>query len=239
MVDPRVRGENGPLPSAIPGVGGRSPRARGKLAKALRTRMALRSIPACAGKTVLTVLSDVAREVDPRVRGENRAAVATELHAEGRSPRARGKPFFVTPALSTRRSIPACAGKTAPEPADVRPRRVDPRVRGENRCRWAPAVARSGRSPRARGKPPSRALDQVPSRSIPACAGKTDRCHRTATGARVDPRVRGENRAMPNAGPTPEGRSPRARGKHSYAGLTVVADGSIPACAGKTPCSRG
>jgi len=50
--------------------------------------------------------------VDPRVRGEIQPPSCLARPLLGRSPRARGNHYFRAAQQSTRRSIPACAGKS-------------------------------------------------------------------------------------------------------------------------------
>ena len=71
-------------------------------------------------------------------------------------------------------------------------------------------------------------------RSIPACAGKTRAGERIGLVCRVDPRVCGEDVPYRYADHLMCGRSPRVRGRLANSKRKVMADGSIPACAGKT-----
>ena len=173
---------------------GPSPHARGKRRSADTEPLAMRSIPACAGKTWMLLLPPMRRTVHPRMRGENAVAVAVQqlphrsipacagktpplgdAHrgTSGPSPHARGKLYVAPHELGHVRSIPACAGKT--NRPSKRPRRVSvhPRMRGENIADCPPAG-------------PQR-------RSIPACAGKTPTPRVSVSTVTVHPRMRGEN----------------------------------------------
>ncbi len=68
-VDPRVRGGDRIEALMRDVQSGRSPRARGRLKKALIASERPRSIPACAGETPEAVVNAALNEVDPRVRG--------------------------------------------------------------------------------------------------------------------------------------------------------------------------
>ncbi len=233
-VDPRVRGENTWRAGPCARRAGRSPRARGKLSRQWSYATSIGSIPACAGKTGTPRDSQISRQVDPRVRGENGLQVHGHGRVAGRSPRARGKRSPGTRPWARRRSIPACAGKTTPPTWSASSTWVDPRVRGENLIGSARRRFYAGRSPRARGKRLIAPDIPLSLGSIPACAGKTAVLAQHAACRRVDPRVRGENTQTWSAQQCPPGRSPRARGKRRHQGRARRAVGSIPACAGKT-----
>ena len=104
--------------------------------------------------------------------GETVAVLPEDAVDEGRSPRVRGNRIDGGPALSRRRSIPACAGK--PELFEIHEVKgqVDPRVCGETGTRCVLPWARSGRSPRVRGNRVGVAVELSVRGSIPACAGK-------------------------------------------------------------------
>src|SRR5690606_35188224 len=89
-VDPRVRGEVRVTPTEPPAAKGRSPRARGSRRDSAQRERALRSIPACAGKSARRRTPIASSRVDPRVRGEVLIAESQAAPEQGRSPRARG-----------------------------------------------------------------------------------------------------------------------------------------------------
>ena len=68
---PRVCGENGTAPAAVPKTQGPSPRVRGKPSSTGAWRTAWGLIPACAGKTVTSVRRPRPKWAHPRVCGEN------------------------------------------------------------------------------------------------------------------------------------------------------------------------
>ena len=92
-----------------------------------------------------------------------------------------------------------------------------------------------GSSPRVRGKPPTRPCARPRGGLIPACAGKTSSSPRAPSRAWAHPRVCGENFLAYFQEMRPDGSSPRVRGKPVGDAGDEVAEGLIPACAGKTP----
>ena len=134
---------------------------------------------------------------------------------------------------SLSRSIPACAGKPRPVTHFARTGQVDPRVRGEAIAAAWEAETCTGRSPRARGSLPEKAVPSCDRGSIPACAGKPPRRVGDARRSWVDPRVRGEARVRVPIRVRQRGRSPRARGSRPRTLRTNLHFRSIPACAGK------
>ena len=70
---------------------GLSPRVRGKLSDASRDTILVRSIPACAGETVVAISPYGLREVYPRVCGGNPGITRASSRGLGLSPRVRGK----------------------------------------------------------------------------------------------------------------------------------------------------
>ena len=90
--------------------------------------------------------------VDPRVRGGDEIEALQAFHAEGRSPRARGRLPKRERVPDLIGSIPACAGETGSMDQSRKPIKVDPRVRGGDDKAILEAENASGRSPRARGR---------------------------------------------------------------------------------------
>ena len=107
-------------------------------------------------------------------------------------------------------------------------------MRGENAFDLHHGPARTGTSPRARGKRHQCRVLPSCGRNIPACAGKTISCQLRRLIAQEHPRVRGENSAYRWFSNSPSGTSPRARGKHQLSCLMAADLRNIPACAGKT-----
>ena len=85
---------------------------RGKLYGASRREKKRWNIPAYAGKTIADFEIWLCTTEHPRVCGENVPAAANPPVAAGTSPRMRGKPTPGRRLVSTRRNIPAYAGKT-------------------------------------------------------------------------------------------------------------------------------
>ena len=214
---------------------GRSPRARGRHIATIRDLLKDRSIPACAGKARKSKGGDLARRVDPRVRGEGTDYGDQGNPRRGRSPRARGRHARGETAGDRIRSIPACAGKAEHSHHCRYRKQVDPRVRGEG-CTGSYEESRAGgRSPRARGRHLQSGKWPEEYGSIPACAGKAVKPTAHVEVFQVDPRVRGEGALIGSSWPSGRGRSPRARGRRPFPFQDIQRLGSIPACAGKAP----
>ena len=231
---PRVCGENlaDELTELKPG--GSSPRVRGKLKRARGFARCVWLIPACAGKTSSASPRPGVPAAHPRVCGENVGSLHGPLIRRGSSPRVRGKPVHGGHPHTVTRLIPACAGKTFPDPAKTSIPAAHPRVCGENPfpSRRAPHVA--GSSPRVRGKPLPVAQGPPRGGLIPACAGKTRGAGLQVQDGPAHPRVCGENAGGDHVEALPAGSSPRVRGKHDDLAAGLDPSGLIPACAGKT-----
>ena len=91
-----------------------------------------------------------------------------------------------------------------------------------------------GSSPLTRGKRRADRGGGGQGRLIPAHAGKTTRIRDEAGSSRAHPRSRGENVVLENRFGMGEGSSPLTRGKHGPEPREGVAEGLIPAHAGKT-----
>ena len=149
---PRVCGEN--LDPYAPETWwqGSSPRVRGKQPRWRERTMKAGLIPACAGKTRVGRPNMECLRAHPRVCGENGCWRRAWRLVVGSSPRVRGKLYDGINALSKRRLIPACAGKTnGPNRKPVQ-RAAHPRVCGENGMPKIRAICVVGSSPRVRGK---------------------------------------------------------------------------------------
>ena len=154
--------------------------------------------------------------------------------APGSSPRGRGKHQRWQLHADHRGLIPAWAGKTSTRrPTSVRAR-AHPRVGGENVRVAAKRRAKTGSSPRGRGKRDGRPERLRARRLIPAWAGKTESMASIASSVRAHPRVGGENDLDWDVIVTEEGSSPRGRGKPGGRRRARVNHGLIPAWAGKT-----
>ena len=191
-VYPRVCGGTdkiGPRPSTFEGL---SPRVRGNHLIARRRTQRERSIPACAGEPVPSIIGAGALGVYPRVCG---GTAGSMVKGE------RGA-----------RSIPACAGEPPDAPAPARASAVYPRVCGGTPGQAGPPPHRLGLSPRVRGNPGAPATPARWLRSIPACAGEPMATARTPQGQRVYPRVCGGTTWRYCSTMNKCGLSPRVRG---------------------------
>ena len=213
---------------------GSSPHARGARIACKGCRGSFGIIPACAGSTIQTHLSDIPREDHPRMRGEHTFSFERGVSGEGSSPHARGARGARHHRQVRRGIIPACAGSTENLKSQFDIDVDHPRMRGEHHLNGVWQRLYLGSSPHARGAQAGFPLLPGSPGIIPACAGSTraERARRCST--RDHPRMRGEHHTE-SANPYPSrGSSPHARGARSVEMHTVVAHGIIPACAGST-----
>ena len=193
-VYPRVGGETS-FPLTIEAiVSGLSPRGRGNPPRVVGHHAQPGSIPAWAGKPLFLALFGKVMRVYPRVGGETGTAVPADEWPEGLSPRGRGNLRTRPRGRSSRRSIPAWAGKPAIALIAGMLPRVYPRVGGETEVGDLINVAGVGLSPRGRGNPSTHQEIWSIVRSIPAWAGKPLDSPGTLRGRRVYPRVGGETK---------------------------------------------
>ena len=231
---PRVGGENGRRVPARIGVGGSSPRGRGKLRSVSRQAHAMRLIPAWAGKTWERCGLHIYHVAHPRVGGENYTISPIASRRAGSSPRGRGKLWVGRTAVRAGRLIPAWAGKTYDDATLPGAEEAHPRVGGENARAFAGSDWQDGSSPRGRGKPTPPVQSPRGTRLIPAWAGKTGVGTGVGVGVWAHPRVGGENDSKPAVRLYAEGSSPRGRGKLSRVVVALRLTRLIPAWAGKT-----
>ena len=170
---PRACGENGSWGKRGTPRGGSSPRVRGKRPSIAQRPRTERLIPARAGKTTRLGAWKHEGEAHPRACGENRAPGHWITDEEGSSPRVRGKLAHYSVPSDMSRLIPARAGKTHPRGYPSDPLGAHPRACGENPPGLKPGIVSRGSSPRVRGKPRSRIMNECLTRLIPARAGKT------------------------------------------------------------------
>ena len=231
---PRSRGENISSTLSTSPPGGSSPLTRGKLDRAGPVGVGLGLIPAHAGKT----RSDHGRRnrsrAHPRSRGENLMILALSARKPGSSPLTRGKRSARAGLRSSRRLIPAHAGKTPRSGCRCPPRRAHPRSRGENVFASGSAKNVPGSSPLTRGKLRPRAGGQDVCRLIPAHAGKTWWGRSFPACSRAHPRSRGENIRPIGLASIAAGSSPLTRGKRVSPTSPARLQRLIPAHAGKT-----
>ena len=171
-VHPRGRGEARYSSCHTASLNGPSPRARGSLDRGRREAVAVRSIPAGAGKPSNEPDPRALARVHPRGRGEAGSWRIPGCRGRGPSPRARGSQPARPPGGPRRGSIPAGAGKPCSRAARAERTRVHPRGRGEAGCRSCHVRCHAGPSPRARGSRPRPRRHPRRPGSIPAGAGK-------------------------------------------------------------------
>ena len=109
---PRACGANKHSGYPTNGIGGSSPRMRGKPVHGFRACGDERIIPAHAGQTSLRTKHECRYTDHPRACGANRGIDGSEHHRTGSSPRMRGKPNRRLGPAHTPRIIPAHAGQT-------------------------------------------------------------------------------------------------------------------------------
>ena len=97
-----------------------------------------------------------------------------------------------------------------------------------------PGLGAIGTSPRTRGKQYSCSYPILPSRNIPAHAGKTPDWMTDETNRPEHPRARGENIPLLPSPRSKVGTSPRTRGKQATLREEKTSERNIPAHAGKT-----
>ena len=153
--------------------GGSSPRVRGTHLDILAYLPDERFIPARAGNSDYTRLTQAVLAVHPRACGELRAKVTPGIPDLGSSPRVRGTHRVHGSRVDGSRFIPARAGNSS-----VRGRRptritVHPRACGELQIRERAAEQVDGSSPRVRGTPASWPRPSAQMRFIPARAGNS------------------------------------------------------------------
>ena len=231
---PRSRGENYTNKATINGQSGSSPLTRGKQVRGMVRDAIGRLIPAHAGKTGPTNPRRASPRAHPRSRGENVAAAIWAGADDGSSPLTRGKRSRTRFGHSTRRLIPAHAGKTRWWSGATRTWPAHPRSRGENTSRSEQSQNEHGSSPLTRGKRPHDLAGGSMSRLIPAHAGKTCPRTRRAWAGPAHPRSRGENVCVGADRFNRAGSSPLTRGKRRLASVLAARGRLIPAHAGKT-----
>ena len=171
---------------------GLSPRVRGNQRPGTSAVAWARSIPACAGGTMLII-----------------GGVALVL---GLSPRVRGNRYETGQDVPHLRSIPACAGEPRADAGILNGNRVYPRVCGGTARKGPSPGADAGLSPRVRGNPEVLQPHHVGEGSIPACAGEPYSDTISPSRQTVYPRVCGGTRRLASAGSRGNGLSPRVRG---------------------------
>ena len=170
---PRAGGENVVEPVWTNVSTGSSPRGRGKHVLLECRHLAVRLIPARAGKTLRASRMWRHRRAHPRAGGENLPFRVSSLQLFGSSPRGPGKLCAALWQALDVGLIPARAGKTKTPPPVVVVIGAHPRAGGENRVFRVTVIVLSGSSPRGRGKQRVLVREWSNDRLIPARAGKT------------------------------------------------------------------
>ena len=152
----------------------------------------------------------------------------------GSSPLTRGKLAGAVAVCEPVGLIPAHAGKTVSALAGEADDGAHPRSRGENVRENRGPTGDLGSSPLTRGKHKRIATFSKPRGLIPAHAGKTRHRPCILRQPRAHPRSRGENSDGIRCSDLIAGSSPLTRGKRGPVDLGDVAQGLIPAHAGKT-----
>ena len=233
---PRSRGENPPAVAWRAWSDGSSPLTRGKQRRTRVGVIALRLIPAHAGKTFDAACHVVHRAAHPRSRGENHTTLTGPIRLKGSSPLTRGKPPLYSTVTARRRLIPAHAGKTSGSRKTRALSTAHPRSRGENAARRLRGRRPEGSSPLTRGK---RGVDCELRRLaglIPAHAGKTENDSLPRNRGRAHPRSRGENRSARASARFWAGSSPLTRGKRTCQRGPSLRQRAHPRSRGENSC---
>ena len=196
-------------------------------------------IPAHAGKTGPPRRRFQSGWAHPRSRGENVSGGDGRRGRGGSSPLTREKLGHCDVIPRLQGLIPARAGKTRRSERTIAASAAHPRSRGENNLSEDDSSFWRGSSPLARGKRAATESTRAIARLIPARAGKTARWPRRRRRPQAHPRSRGENTLTLSRLPMSVGSSPLARGKPLMPWQRQVADGLIPARAGKTARKAG
>ena len=212
---PRSRGENSDSLTAATTLTGSSPLTRGKRTETWGWLPETRLIPAHAGKTIISPISQPRWSAHPRSRGENTLLSSRLKTRNGSSPLTRGKRRQVRCGVPPGRLIPAHAGKTQHAILIVPNPTAHPRSRGENIRARTPKASLLGSSPLTRGKHVQEIALAPVLGLIPAHAGKTALTSCVSSAYTAHPRSRGENTADDALTQQPAGSSPLTRGKRS------------------------
>ena len=165
--------------------------------------------------------------------GGTSVAARTMYPVWGLSPRVRGNLSSLVSAVSSLRSIPACAGEPPALTWSDGRGRVYPRVCGGTMYQPGSTSSTSGLSPRVRGNLGPAGCGIAGGGSIPACAGEPPRTLRMDSARSVYPRVCGGTHDHTADERGLGGLSPRVRGNLRTRRRSCLSYGSIPACAGE------
>ena len=169
-------------------------------------------IPAYAGNTVKTCLTNARSGDHPRVCGEHLWLSQCAAFRAGSSPRMRGTQSGSSESYHCRGIIPAYAGNTHAWTSLATNSRDHPRVCGEHDTLERHGGFRPGSSPRMRGTLRPVASCTPSARIIPAYAGNTSNCSLNPATNWDHPRVCGEHELQSLNTAQQSGSSPRMRG---------------------------
>ena len=211
---------------------GSAPHARGTRYSNIQGRYKRRFSPACAGNAADNPIFPLRYAVQPRMRGERLRVSLALLRIHGSAPHARGTHVAVLELRLRRRFSPACAGNARYARKARRPWSVQPRMRGERLDSGRLFDCCFGSAPHARGTHCRTARGVRLSRFSPACAGNAKPASMPAFFLAVQPRMRGERRALRVWCAVARGSAPHARGTHQDAVDDRCPGRFSPACAG-------
>ena len=237
-VHPRGSGERRALAPEGAVITGSSPRERGTLRPHPAALAADRFIPAGAGNAKQGKRDRRFVPVHPRGSGERSRWARRSLSLSGSSPRERGTHWEELGPKFAARFIPAGAGNAMPLACAAPPATVHPRGSGERISAVATGRREHGSSPRERGTPGRKGVEQRVTRFIPAGAGNAGPRPRGCCAAPVHPRGSGERFMAAILSSTSCGSSPRERGTRGAPGGVPGAHRFIPAGAGNARVAR-
>ena len=133
-VHPRIRGEDLSIFVKKRLIVGSPPHTRGRSSLRLTGVRLERFTPAYAGKIAAGAPPGCQPWVHPRIRGEDVSALRRLALHLGSPPHTRGRWCSSAPRPGVCRFTPAYAGKMHQRRRWQSPRRVHPRIRGEDRC---------------------------------------------------------------------------------------------------------
>ena len=170
----------------------------------------------------------------PRIRGEHAVPGCHPVYEAGSSPHTRGARLPGAGVGGQGGIIPAYAGSTGGRSGRRRRRGDHPRIRGEHRARAPPWSFASGSSPHTRGARRPGHPHPRRQRIIPAYAGSTRHCSRSAPVSGDHPRIRGEHQEALVGILGAAGSSPHTRGAPCLSTFSWSDRRIIPAYAGST-----
>ena len=236
---PRECGGTQRRPPFAAGSGGLSPRVRGNPPCRSPTPHGTGAIPASAGEPPRVRMRSWPAWGYPRECGGTQVLLDLPSTVEGLSPRVRGNRSRPTPAVSSRRAIPASAGEPAGDPAPPHAAAGYPRECGGTPANRTDLRQLRGLSPRVRGNPIYTAAAALQDGAIPASAGEPSGDSERRGTPRGYPRECGGTTGQFQLHYRGEGLSPRVRGNPSDRRLPRVLERAIPASAGEPPGDPG